>query len=277
MTEDRNRPVTLDTLLKLKRAERPSAEFWQQFERELHEKQLAAIVEKRPWWCAVPGVYVFAVRHRLPLAAFSSSVALALVGFNAYQVFIPGTPQGAAMAPASVAAGAVGPVEAFVAADNVPAPVTTPALPVAPRVTRAASRAVVASSDALPAIPLLGDLPASGATERFDSLSHSLSGDLTMADASGTLTGRNLLMGGREFGPRTMPARAAVSEPLAQMQAPSEEHRSRLLAEVYPAMAGPSDMVAPASERVLGHLSDDRLYPTGSRYDLSSGTFSIRF
>ncbi len=276
MTEDRNRPVTIDALLKLKRTERPSPEFWQQFERELREKQLAAIVEKRPWWCAVPGVYVFAVRHRLPLAAFSSSVALALVGFNAYQVFVPGTPQAAA-APASVAAEVAGPVGAVALADTVSVRVATPALPAAPRVTRAASRAVVASSDALPAIPLLGDLPASGATERFDSLSHSLAGDLTMADASGTLTGRSLLMGGREFGPRTMPVRAAVSEPLAQMQAPSEEHRSRLLAEVYPAMAGPSDMVAPASERVLGHLSDDRLYPTGSRYDLSSGTFSIRF
>jgi hypothetical protein len=274
MIEDRNRPVTLDALLKLKRAEKPSPEFWLQFERELHEKQLAAIVEKRPWWCAVPRVYVFAVRHRMPLAALSSSVALALVGFNAYQVFAPGASQGSGIAPAAFAAE---PAATVAVADSVSAPLATPALRASPRATPVAARAVAATSDALPAIPMLGDLPPSSATERFDSLSHSLSGELALADAPGTLTGRTLLMGGREFGPRAMPARTAVSEPLAQMQAPSEEHRSRLLAEVYPAMAGPSDVVAPASERVLGRLSDDRLYPTGSRYDLSSGTFSIRF
>ena len=47
----RNRTtVTLEDLLRVKRAERPPAEFWVEFERTLRAKQLAAIVEKRPWW-----------------------------------------------------------------------------------------------------------------------------------------------------------------------------------------------------------------------------------
>lgn len=42
--------VTLEDLLSLKRAERPAPEFWATFERELRQKQLTALVEKRRWW-----------------------------------------------------------------------------------------------------------------------------------------------------------------------------------------------------------------------------------
>jgi len=41
---------TLDELLRLKRLERPDAAFWQRFEQGMREKQLAAIIEPRPWW-----------------------------------------------------------------------------------------------------------------------------------------------------------------------------------------------------------------------------------
>jgi hypothetical protein len=49
--QDHNK-VSLEDLLRLKRAERPSADFWPRFERELRAKQLAAIVQKQPWWRA---------------------------------------------------------------------------------------------------------------------------------------------------------------------------------------------------------------------------------
>jgi hypothetical protein len=45
-----NSRITLEQLLRLKRAERPNPEFWANFERELHEKQLTALVQKRRWW-----------------------------------------------------------------------------------------------------------------------------------------------------------------------------------------------------------------------------------
>ncbi|MDX2186090.1 MAG: hypothetical protein SFV32_04085 [Opitutaceae bacterium] len=45
------RQVTLEDLLRLKRAERPAPEFWVNFEAELRRKQLAAAIEqRRPWW-----------------------------------------------------------------------------------------------------------------------------------------------------------------------------------------------------------------------------------
>lgn len=43
-------PVKLEDLLRLKRVERPNPEFWSQFERELRQKQLTALVQKRRWW-----------------------------------------------------------------------------------------------------------------------------------------------------------------------------------------------------------------------------------
>lgn len=41
---------TLEDLLRVKRAERPDSAFWQEFERGMRQKQLAAIIEPRPWW-----------------------------------------------------------------------------------------------------------------------------------------------------------------------------------------------------------------------------------
>lgn len=46
--------VTLEDLLRLKRTERPTPEFWESFEKELRQKQLTALVQKRRWWDDVP-------------------------------------------------------------------------------------------------------------------------------------------------------------------------------------------------------------------------------
>lgn len=42
--------VTIEDLLKLKRAERPPVEFWDNFDRNLRAKQLATMMEPKPWW-----------------------------------------------------------------------------------------------------------------------------------------------------------------------------------------------------------------------------------
>lgn len=46
--------VTLEDLLHVKRAERPTAEFWTSFEYELRQKQLTALLKKRSWWQELP-------------------------------------------------------------------------------------------------------------------------------------------------------------------------------------------------------------------------------
>lgn len=63
------RKVTLEDLLRIKRAEQPPAEFWDQFERGMRTKQLAAIVEPRPWWSPFIRVGTKFARYQVPVGA----------------------------------------------------------------------------------------------------------------------------------------------------------------------------------------------------------------
>lgn len=42
--------VKVEDLLRLKRAERPSEDFWNTFDRELHQRMLQTLVKKDPWY-----------------------------------------------------------------------------------------------------------------------------------------------------------------------------------------------------------------------------------
>ncbi|MBL9189763.1 MAG: hypothetical protein JNK23_19940 [Opitutaceae bacterium] len=76
MKPDRKRPITVEDLLRLKRAERPSAEFWSAFDQKLRAKQLAALVDRRPWWHSLPAVISGLIRPRV---VFGTAAALAVV------------------------------------------------------------------------------------------------------------------------------------------------------------------------------------------------------
>ena len=65
---------SLETLLRLKRSERPDADFWNEFDRGMKQKQLAAIVEPKPWW--LEGSLL--VRKFVPLAGAGLAGAAAL-------------------------------------------------------------------------------------------------------------------------------------------------------------------------------------------------------
>jgi hypothetical protein len=89
LPSDKDSKVTLEDLLHLKRAERPSPEFWSKFEQELRQKQLTALVQKRRWWHDLPvllnrRVYVPAgaaaiVAFTLVTVRYSSSGPLAQI------------------------------------------------------------------------------------------------------------------------------------------------------------------------------------------------------
>jgi hypothetical protein len=78
---DHRSKITIEDLLRLKRAERPAAEFWSNFERELRQKQLTALLEKSPWWQGLPRLLVR--RAYLPLGA-SAVLAFTLVSVKFY-------------------------------------------------------------------------------------------------------------------------------------------------------------------------------------------------
>ena len=78
--------VSLEDILRLKRSERPSPEFWSRFEQELRAKQLAAIVEKRPWWLTLhlPVVARSLSRLQVPMGA-AAVLALSFVVVREYR------------------------------------------------------------------------------------------------------------------------------------------------------------------------------------------------
>src|SRR5579883_574710 len=85
MSSDPKKPVTIEDLLRLKRAERPPEAFWTQFESELRAKQLAAIGERRPWWSSWERVGQALARRSVPLGA-AAALGVALVSFHEYRV-----------------------------------------------------------------------------------------------------------------------------------------------------------------------------------------------
>ena len=78
MKPESNRPVAIEDLLRLKRAERPPAEFWGEFDRQLRGKQLSALVAKRPWWQRLPRLVPTLARYRIVLGG-TAVAALAFV------------------------------------------------------------------------------------------------------------------------------------------------------------------------------------------------------
>src|SRR5882672_9787789 len=81
LNSDQRPKVTIEDLLRLKRAERPPAEFWSTFERELRQKQLTALLEKRPWWQELP--QLITRRAYLPVGA-TAILAFTLVSLRYY-------------------------------------------------------------------------------------------------------------------------------------------------------------------------------------------------
>jgi len=87
-TPNESGKVSLEELLRLKRAERPAPEFWARFEQDLRAKQLAAIVEKRPWWVELrmPQVNRALAQWRLQLPLGAAAVlALSFVVVTQYR------------------------------------------------------------------------------------------------------------------------------------------------------------------------------------------------
>src|SRR5208283_4018577 len=79
MKRDMDRKITVEDLLRFKRAELPPAEFWAKFESEMRAKQLAAIVSRRPWWVGASRIFPFVYRRQLVLG-MAAAIALTWAG-----------------------------------------------------------------------------------------------------------------------------------------------------------------------------------------------------
>lgn len=284
MNHENKRPVTLEDLLQLKRAERPSAEFWTRFDRELRAKQLAAIVEKRPWWSAVPRAFAGLSRFHLPLGA-TAVLALTIVSVREFRPDSPAParpvdakPEAAAVLVAvpvgesgSTLSEAASPAEATAAFANGGGTESGPAV-------------LAFDADADAATP-------SGATEISQARGAALDRDAVVSEAmppgrhltAGNLAsfeqataafGRDALGAPHGFEARNTTLRTRKADPLAQMTLHTAARRPLQLSASFTAATLPT---VRSGERIASRITDDRLYDNVSRLSASGNSLGLRF
>lgn len=278
--------VAIEDLFRLKRAERPSPEFWTRFEQDLRAKQLAAIIEKRPWWIVLrlPRAARALSRFQVPMGA-AAVLALSFVAVREYR---PSTPQDAVPAPVP------GTVEIVPAPRDESAPVTP---------------AVVLTAAPVPG-PVAAVIPAGGEVQRVPSApgelmamipwaaprSGSAAGEASWSDTVGELPQVHFASavnseGDHDFGRRVELASigvSAVSPPVNELTVPArvspvsprEVRRNRILSTLVVAgNAFESDhsRLAQVHEVVVGSLDDDRLYDSVSRLGMGGDRLTLKF
>lgn len=274
MKSESNRPITIEDLLRLKRAERPPTEFWATFDRELRAKQLSALVAKRPWWQSMPSVFSRLVRYRIPLGAGAIAV-LTFVSLSDKEAPSRVTLENSAEPAVQVATAIVA------ATDEVVAPANA-------AIVSSSSIAVVQSED-VPAIaqPLergapatLRTLPVGGVSIAADIEQHSpaarrTAANLAVMQAAERSASRSLLAAPSGFEDRAMPSRVPV-EPLQQMTPPSDSRRARLLTAMVSMASLESSMRT--TERAANRIAHERLYDDQmSRFDARGDRLQVKF
>jgi hypothetical protein len=290
MQPDSKRPVTLEDILRLKRAERPAAEFWTQFDRELRAKQLAALMQKRPWWksLSLARFWTAIRRYHLPLGA---TAALAVTIFSVREYRSPKSAPVSNQVAASVRADL--PVtEVAKATTAMPAVMIPEVRTLEATVVPTAEHRELASAQIDPAVLQV----AAPTNQRVAFTSEATpSGDLTRlitlagepapVSPSARLIAENfaalqvdetpttLIGASRAFEAR-MVARNKPVEPLAQMKVPSNSRRSAMIAGAT--LISTTAPVVTGEHAVRG-LSDERLYETISRVNARGAGMLVKF
>lgn len=269
MNQQSKHPVTIEDLLRLKRAERPVAEFWAEFDRELREKQLAALVEKRPWWRTLPRTLRGLARYHLPLGA-TAVLAVTLLSIRDYQPVLP-NPNAASLP--EYDAGSRDFAEANTPAGDPAAAIAEPS-----EISQAAASEQVAAT--VPSAPSVANRPGELArlVPVLPTESPLMRVELrpSVRSVAENRVVAEVLLGASApgFETRAIPVRSAPQEPLAQMSNPSETRRSRFATAFAAAAIGTSP--APTA-RVARRLSDEQLYDTIHRFGASGNSVSFRF
>jgi|CZKI01.1.fsa_nt_gi hypothetical protein len=267
--KDSERKITVQDLLRLKRAERPAPEFWARFESEMRAKQLAAIVVKRPWWDGASRVLGILYRHQLPFGA-AAALALAWMGVH-YAGGV--SPTGRA-----VPAGAAGPA----ALARVPAPAARVAAVAIAQHEKVEISAVQAAQSQQPVVdsnashltmaPVAAQTESSSKTPFADGIGATL---VDFRETGSDPIKRDVFGSDREFEASVSSMRQPVAEPLAQVD-PSGERLERLLAPALPAYSSSSSRSL-AGDRMKQKASYDRMYESMDRYGTGGMSLEFRF
>jgi len=290
MKPDNDQPkVTLEQLLRVKRAEKPSPEFWTQFERELRVKQLAAIVEPRPWWAPFIRVGSRLARYQMPVGA-TAVIALTLLTVRQYDTENPGVsrpvvPQVAAEQAEKHGLGLASSADAGAAkvekarSPNANAGARTAGMSRAHRESSVVSHALGAGA-------MLGGAAfglhseASGETD-----SGSVAAQMVAANLEVVRTSEPELVALLELGLTSQQSQSgrvaavATRDPLSQVGAEAVQRRSnRLLGSAIPATATVVATAASGSTlRLNRSISEERIYDSMRRGRLSAERVPIKF
>jgi hypothetical protein len=298
--------VTLEDLLRLKRAERPPAEFWAEFDRTLHAKQLAAIVEKRPWWRRQHS-WLSGSRWSLPLgAAAALAVTFATVGHPIFskakspRATSPRLAEAAApVATATLAAAArqvktvsIATTEVAQAPSTLPGrEAVVPAMSLETLDRKALTPVFVAATATAVAAPAVSTAIARSTTPSHGfNAAEQIAGLALTSDNSDAANAHFAAVSSHDaltapvFGslldktvarlePTTRPVSRAI-EPLAQMPTPKEARRARLVALLslpgYDDAADSTSTVSRSRERSLSHFNDQAMYDAISRLEMKN-------
>ncbi len=277
------RPIEIEDLLRLKRTERPPADFWARFDRELRAKQLAALVERRPWWQTMPRLFSGVSRYRLPLGA-AAMLALTVVAVR----HSPTTPAGMDDADPSPRPVPVTSPVAVAAPAEAPSRMASPVLPsigentppvlVARVETAVAPAPVAAATNSISSQVNVSILSTSGDefARNEDVGGLRPMGAALMVRTDGDLSGARgfLTQAATGFEARALPVRSAV-DPLQHITPPGERSRAKLLT----AMLSMTTVDTPArtGERAADRISEERLYDQVSRFGARGAGVSMKF
>lgn len=282
--ESDKRPVTLEDLLKLKRAERPSAEFWGEFDSQLRAKQLRALVEKRPWWHGLQTAFYSLGRYRLPIGALAAVAVTVFVGRDRFAAQPIGQEAAAPMVVATAAASAsagesVAAMIAPASVEHLPAARVSEQSEAEVAIAGAAAEYVAVASKPLPRdeqsqVSAFQSFVGVGLVSEEETPSaRFIASNLAAIQVSESMAA-GLLAEPHGFESRGLPARA--QEPLQQMAAPGESRRTTR----YLAAMVSMNNVEPASrttERAANRLSQEELYDQVQRFGARRGGFNVKF
>lgn len=273
--------VTVEQLIRLKRAEQPPAEFWLDFDRAMRVKQLAAIVEPRPWWAPFIRLGTRVSRYQLPVGA-TAVLALTFFTVNQYRL-----PQGepvyvSALAQSIQDTATVGSADAVSGAGSLVNEQTGSAerVAVATPVTvteRPTAFPEAQSIEPAQMISMLGGSRASMFAASVDSPSaRSIAANLAQVKASEPELAR-LIDRAAGLDTANRLNRAEPVDPLTQMHSPADSNRVRRLLANY--SSTPVSAEEAAAQRNAGRmgrgLSDERLYERVSRFDVEGERLAI--
>ncbi len=274
----RKTTVTLEDLLRVKRAEQPPAEFWADFERGMRAKQLAAIVEPRPWWAPFIRVGARISRYQLPVGA-TAILAITLFTLREYQpvnsnpVFEPTVteltnhvaPMPVASKPdAAVVMAPVATSPVLAAAESAPAAVASGPRTVQP--TPSTATAVGAASHVA-----MVNAELSSARYMADKMADNLAATQANDSNLDQMLGHSL---------RTADNLPARSEPLAQISVPGESRLYRLLGgSVQSVSVGSGDSALRLNAQAARHLTERRLSESDviSRLAVGGNRLTVKF